>query len=317
MPFPALTRVGPARDPEQAFDVALDVFRQTQFEQIRLAAFFERAHDGVRAEAAIAAHHLRFALGGQLIKHRQQAGQRVATRVLVAGLDLDAHHQAQPGHQVGVVTVRRTTWFVRVVRHHRAFLLAVQRLDRGVDVKNPRRIEQRRRTLAQVRIEPGYPFGFANRHQRPAQRILTDHLVHSQQTGIDPVTTNRRHMRVAPMTRQDRQHPGTQHVGLARRVWAGVGQRAAFLPARPQPGQRQKLDEVGQLPHRRGGAVRLPAHLHTPARRVHSSARHLHLFGLKPLQFRLTHQVTPSINVKPIACQHFRNFARRQLRFLG
>ncbi len=224
--FPALTRAGPARDPEQAFDVAFDVLRQAQFEQVRLRTRFELAHDSVRPEAAIPAHHLRPAIGGQLIEQIQQSGQTVAARMFVAGLDLDAHHQAKRCHHVGVVAVRRTARFVWVVRHDGAFLLAIQRIDRGVDVQNPWHIEQRRRTLAQVGVEPGNPFGLGDRQQRPAKRILTDDLVHPQQTGIDSITPNRRDVRVAPVPREHRQHPRAQHVGLARCVRAGVGQRA-------------------------------------------------------------------------------------------
>ena len=207
----------------------------------------------------------------------------MAARVFVAGLDLDAHDQAQPGHQVGVVAVRRAARFVQVVRHDGAFLLAIQRLDRCVDVQNPGHIEQRRRTLVQVGVEPGNPFGFGNRQQRPAQRILADDLVHPQQTGIDAITANRRDVGVAPVPREHRQLPRAQHVGLAQCVWAGVGQRAPLLPARPQPGERQKLDKVRQLPHRRGCAVSLPAHLYTTARRLHSGARHEHFIGFQLL----------------------------------
>jgi hypothetical protein len=104
-PFPALAGITPARDPEQTLDVALDVLRQAQLEQVWLRARLELTHDAVRPEPAIATHHLRFLVGGQFIDDPEQTGQRVAARVLVARLDLDPYHQAQPGHQVGVVTV--------------------------------------------------------------------------------------------------------------------------------------------------------------------------------------------------------------------
>jgi hypothetical protein len=79
------------------------------------------------------------------------------------------------------------------------------------------------------------PASSGNRQQRPAQRVLADHLAHPEQPRIDPIAANRRHVRVAPVPRQDRQHPRPQHLGLARRVRARVGQRAPLLPARPQP----------------------------------------------------------------------------------
>ena len=235
--------------------------------------------------------------------------------MFVARFHLDSHHQAQTRHQVGVVAVRRSSRLLRVVRHHRAFLLAVQRLDRRVDVQNPRHIEQGRGALAQVAIEPAHAGLFRDRQQSPAQRVLADHLVHPQQPGIGPVTADRRDVRVAPVPRQDRQHPGAQHIGLPWCVGARVGERAAILPAPPQPGQRQKLDEVRQLPHRRGRPVRIPANLYATARRLHASARCRHLLGTRPFQFRLTHRVTPLINPKPIACQRFRLDEGLQLRF--
>ena len=59
------------------------------------------------------------------------------------------------------------------------------------------------------------------------------------------------------------------------------------------------------------------ANTHATARRLHPRTRQKHFLGVQTLQFRLTHRVTPSINVKLIACQRFRQEARHQLRFLG
>ncbi len=60
-------------------------------------------------------------------------------RVFIARLHIDPQHQTKVRHQVGVVAVRRPTGFVRIVtHHHRAFLAAIQRLDRAIDVQHPR-----------------------------------------------------------------------------------------------------------------------------------------------------------------------------------
>ncbi|MCK7539533.1 MAG: hypothetical protein MZV63_55830 [Marinilabiliales bacterium] len=113
-------------------------------------------------------------------------------------------------------------------------------------------------------------------------------------------------MRVAAVAGQDREHPGAQHVGFRRRIGAGVGKRRAFEPARPQPRQVEKLDEVGQLPHRRGRTVRGPAHLHPTGHGLHPGARQKHFFALRHLQLRLTHRVIPPSHPKPVACLNSR-----------
>ena len=119
------------------------------------------------------------------------------------------------------------------------------------------------------------------------------------------------------MPREHRQHPGAQHIGLARRVRPRVRQRTPLLPPRPQPGQCQKFNEVGQLPHRRGGAIRLPANPHATPCRPHTSARQKHFLCVQTLQFRLTHRVASSNNAISVACQRFGRVAPHQLRFLG
>ena len=52
----------------------------------------------------VAAHHLRFVMRGQFIEQLEQSGQRMVARVFIACTHLNPHHQAQPGHQVSVVS---------------------------------------------------------------------------------------------------------------------------------------------------------------------------------------------------------------------
>ena len=122
----------------------------------------------------------------EFIQKLEQTRQRLAAGVLIAHLDLNAQHQAKPAHQIGVVTMRRPHRLFGVVRHHRPILLAIQRLDRRIDVQYPRHIQQERHTVAQMTIEQMHARVFGNCQQDPAQCILADHLAHPQQTGLTP-----------------------------------------------------------------------------------------------------------------------------------
>ena len=121
--------------------------------------------------------------------------------MLIAGLDLDAEHQPQSGHEVSVVAVGRTSRLLRVVGHHGPFLLAIQGLDGGVDVEDPGGVEQGRDAVAQVPIQPGHALRFRDRAQRPAQGVFGDDLVHAEQPRIDPVAADGGDVGIAPVAR--------------------------------------------------------------------------------------------------------------------
>ena len=140
-----------------------------------------------------------------------------------------------------------------------------------------------------------HPWRFRDAFQGIAQRVFGDHLVHAEQSGIDAIAADCRHVRIASVARQHRERPGPQHFRLGRRITTGVAQRGAFQPTTPQSRQVEKLDEVGQLPHRRRRTLRLPAHLHSACHRLHPRARQQHFLAFRQLQFRLTHRVTPSL----------------------
>lgn len=110
------------------------------------------------------------------------------------------------------------------------------------------------------------------------------------------------------MTRQHGKHPCAQYIGFAGRVGAAVTQRATLLPTRPQSGQRQKFDKVGQLSHRRGRAFALPANLDSACYRLHPSASLERFLVLCLLQFRFTHWVTPLKVTNAIACLTYTGF---------
>src|SRR3954451_11302667 len=82
--------------------------------------------------------------------------RRRRMRLLIAGFDLDIQDQAQAGHPVGVQRVRRPPRLVRIIA--RSFLVAEQRLDRGIHVQNPRNPQQRR--LVEMTVQPNLRVGF-------------------------------------------------------------------------------------------------------------------------------------------------------------
>lgn len=112
--------------------------------------------------------------------------------MFVTGTDFDTRHLAGPGHQVGVVAVRRAC-----------------RLSRSVG----------------------------------------DDFAHAKQAWTNPVAPYRGDMGIAFVARQNREKARAQHFGIGRRIRAVEPLRSAFQPARPQPRQGRKFDEVGQLPH--------------------------------------------------------------------
>jgi len=152
---------------------------------------FERGHQRVRPVAAVAADDPRPPGCGQIVEDLEQPRQAVTAAVLVAGPDFGADHQAQAGHPVAVMRVRRTPGLRRVVRHHRALLFSVEGLDRRVDVENPGRLEQRTDAVAQMSVQPGDACGFRRRRQRTPQRVFADDLAHPEQPRIDAVAPNR------------------------------------------------------------------------------------------------------------------------------
>ena len=213
--------------------------------------------------------------------------------------------------------MRWTAWLVRVVGDHGALLVAIERLDRGVDVQHPWRIEQCLCAVADLIIEPRRAFVCVNRLEPTTQRIFTDDLRHAQQSGIDAITANGSDMCIAAVTRQDRQQPRAQDIRVARSVRACVSQRAAIYPALPQPRQREKLDKERQLPHRCRSTPGIPAHIDPATGGLNGDRRRISGMPISAGQTVLTHRVTSSTLPKPIACQRFLENARGQLPLLG
>ena len=58
--------------------------------------------------------------------------------MLISGRNFDIEHQPQRGDKIRVKCVARASRFMRVVAERCAFLVAVDGLDGGVDVEDPR-----------------------------------------------------------------------------------------------------------------------------------------------------------------------------------
>ena len=94
----------------------------------------------------------------------------------------------------------RATGLARVVTHLGSLLMTIQRFDRDIDIQYPGYAQQRFVTGLKVALQPLDRGGFVHPLQRAYGRIVADDLAHAQQFGIDAVTPDRCHMRIAGVT---------------------------------------------------------------------------------------------------------------------
>ena len=114
------------------------------------------AMNGSQAKAAVAPNQDWALLGLKFVQYAHQAGARFACAVLFARGDNNVEHQAQVAHPVGVQRVTGPARLVGVVADLSAFLLAVQRLDGGVDVQNPRGVQCGLHACQELGHKPGF-----------------------------------------------------------------------------------------------------------------------------------------------------------------
>jgi len=215
--------------------------------------------------------------------------------MLIAGLDLDIQDQAQAGHPVGVERVRRPARLVRVIADHCSFLVAEQRLDRGIHVQNPRNPQQRQGRLVEMAAQPDLRVGLRHLLQGTAHRVFADHPLHPQQARVDAIPAHRRDVSVAPVASQDRQHHRSQHVALHRRIRAGIVQGTGCHPAVEQAALLQKFNEKGQLAQRRYRRCRLPFHMDPSGKGIQNNRRSRRLaFRLLTQRVSQRHQLIPA-----------------------
>ena len=167
----------------------------------------------------------------------------MARGVLLAGAEYRIEHQAQVADPEGVQHVARTPRLVRVVAHLGAFLVTVQRLDRGVHVQHPRPIQRIAHAAHQRITHPRFAGRAVHRLEPTAHRVFADHALKAQRLRSHRVAANAGNVRVAPAARQDAQHQRAQHVALPRGVGTAVvqGARRPSGQTRQQwPGTRRR-----------------------------------------------------------------------------
>jgi hypothetical protein len=196
------------------------------------------------------------------VQQRPQTARGMLDVVLVAGLHIHTQHQSQVRQHVGVIAVqacpcegRGPARLVWIVAQFGTLLLAIQRLDRGIDVQHPRLVQQRRNTVVEMALQPAQPRRFVELAEVAAHRVLAQHLAHAEQRRVHPIAAQRRDVGVAPVTRQNRQQHRAKQIALARRIRAAQRQGAvATQPSNNPPCFRYSMKN-GSWPNGVTGAV--------------------------------------------------------------
>src|SRR5687767_8742164 len=96
------------------------------------------------------------------------------------------HSETEPrvGHEIAVVSMTRTPRLVRIISKFRSLLPPVDRLDRHVDVQDPRLTQDRFHTGSQFTAEPRQARRFLQPPPRSPHYILTDRSTHPQQWRV-------------------------------------------------------------------------------------------------------------------------------------
>jgi hypothetical protein len=106
------------------------------------------------AVIAVPANRLRPRYPRQRVNQLPQTGHAILAGMFFSRPHLHVQAQPQPPDPVGVIGVAGASRFVRIVAHLCALLMAVDGLDRGVDIQYPRLIEQRFPSRPQVPLLP-------------------------------------------------------------------------------------------------------------------------------------------------------------------
>src|SRR3954454_21130901 len=112
------------------------------------------------------------------------------------------------------------------------------------------------------------------------------------------VTAQRRDVRIALMTGENRQQQRAEHVALARRIRTGERQRAVRHPAVEQATLLQVFDEKRQLTERRHRLRSIPLDVHPTAERVGNRRPFL---NLRLLTRRVSQRTAKSIVISGLS----------------
>src|SRR5262245_4006632 len=183
-------------------------------------------------------------------------------RVLVARHHLDVEDEPHIGQHVAVIDVARAARLLRIIAELSSLLVSVERLDRRVGIEHPVFAQQRRSAVVKMAAQPWDPFRFRYRLEATPHCVVAHDTRQAEEFGQHAVGPQGRHVRVALVAGQHRQHCRAEHVALVRRIRARVVQRAVGNQGVEHPGRLEKLDEERRLADRREGCVRIPLHMH-------------------------------------------------------
>ena len=136
--------------------------------------------------------------------------------------------------------------------------MAVERLDRRVDVEDPGLGQQRLHAKRQMTAQPSRAFRLTDRLEGPPDRVLADNLLHPQEFRQHRVAAQRRDMRVALVAGEHGQHRRAENVPLPGRVRAQIAQRTVGDQGVEQPARLEKVDEERKLAKRRHRRFMVP-----------------------------------------------------------
>ncbi|TLD43687.1 MAG: hypothetical protein FAZ92_04054 [Accumulibacter sp.] len=341
----ALAHTLPLALPPEPLDQTFDAGGLPELEEVGLVNLFHGGHYTLVAKSVVPAYQGGTFLGREPINQQAQTGQAMFGGRALPALHFDVEHKANVADPVGMQGMAWPSRFCRVVADFGTRLVAVEQLDTGVGVKNPGGVQGFARAFGQGCVHPGGALCQLSRagravfvaaalgllgsqmRQRAAQAFVADDLAHAEDLWRDGIATQPGHVCIAPLAIQYREQPGAENVDHRRRVGAGIGRRAAFLPASEQSGNLEEFGKERQLSQSRGAAAFVPANVKSATRRRHAHLRHrlgrflqrtIHRFGERfLLKIHFTHRVTTLIGRKPSSALSLYHFSRVQLRKIG
>src|SRR6516164_1429334 len=139
---------------------------------------------------------------------------------------------------VGVAGTARLMW---VMSQLRSLLPPINRLDRHVDIQDPRLTQYRLDACPQLAAEPFHASALLYPTHRSAHHVFTDRAAHVQQRRIEPISPHRVDMRIAPVSAQDREGCRAQYIHHRAAAVAYIVKWRIAHKAFPSPSNVQKL----------------------------------------------------------------------------
>src|SRR6516162_9000182 len=130
---------------------------------------------------------------------------------------------------------------MRVMSQLGSLLPPIDRLDRHVDIQDPWLTRYRLDSCSQLAAEPFHPRALVYAAHRPAHHVFTDRAVQVQQWWIEPISSHRIDMRIAPVSAQDRERHRAQYIHHRAPAVAYIVKRRIAHKAFPSASSMQKL----------------------------------------------------------------------------